>query len=92
MNFWLFILSGVLGVANSLIVWLFGGPENYHQAIGFQNSLAPGVTVFFDVLFATLGNFNLTLPALAIAVFFPILFADTIIKIWLKIRAIFLFS
>ena len=77
-NFFMFLLSGLMGVAETVLLWLFGGPENMHQAMGFKSALGPGVQVVFDILFTTFGMFNLTLPLLAIMFFFPIWVVDMV--------------
>jgi hypothetical protein len=68
MNFWGFILYGIIAVADWLITWLFGGAENKHAALGLASVIGYNAYVVLEVTYATLGNFNMTLPAIAFAV------------------------
>jgi hypothetical protein len=68
MNFWSFLLLGIITLADWLITFLFGGPEGRHAALGLASVIGYNAYVVLEVTYATLGNFNMTLPLIAFAV------------------------
>lgn len=86
-NFWSFLLAGLVGfLQNAILTPLFGGPENYHTAIGLGGILGANATIVLDLAFAAIGNFNLTIPGIGLALSLLIWVIKLAVNIYLAIK------
>jgi hypothetical protein len=61
-NFWSFLLAGLVSfIQNVIITPLFGGPENYHTAMGLGSIMGSNAMVILQLAVTAFANFNLTL-------------------------------
>lgn len=61
-NFWAFLLNGLVGfIQGAIIIPIFGGPENYHLAMGLGGIIGSNALVVLEMGSLAFNNFNLTL-------------------------------
>lgn len=86
MNFWGLILYAIIGGADFLITWLFGGEAGRHQAMGLANVIGYNAYVVLEVTYATLGNFNMTFPLICLSVSLGAYLTKLIVGVYLFIK------
>lgn len=87
-NLWSWLLAGLVGLINALIIPLFGGPTAYHQAMGLASIMGTTAYTVLEVSMIAIGNFNLGLPIAAILINFILMNINIFIRIWLTIKSI----
>ncbi len=87
-NLWYFLLMAGQFVMTYLIIPLFGGVGAYHQAMGFSNQLGTGAFVVLELAWATLGNFNLFIPSVALGLYFVLWLIKVGVSVWLLIKSL----
>lgn len=92
LTIWKILLAGLAFFMNFVIIPLFGGPDNYHQALGLANALGQGAYVLLQLLFVTLGTFDLTLPAIALAFSAPIIIIKFAVDVYKFIKSLIPFA
>lgn len=68
-NLWSYLLAGMVnGIMSVIIIPLFGGPANYHQAIGLGSKLSDTSFVVLQMGAVAFENFDLAIPAVCLGI------------------------
>lgn len=86
MNLWMLLLAGLAMFMGSVVIPLFGGPENYHYAMGLGSSMGSGLYVVIELVSVTFGMFDLTLILFALGFSGTIWIIGAAIKIYMLIK------
>lgn len=88
MNFWSWLLAGLIHWLQIIVFPLFGGEAGYHQAMGLASIIGGGAYVVLEVSMVALSNFNLLLPLTAIGISLLLFGIRIAIQLWLTIKNI----
>lgn len=86
MNFWSLLLDGLLWFIQLVIIPLFGGQGNYHQALGLGSKMLYNTKIIFDMLFLAAGNFDLTIVGIMFLITIPMWLLWIAVKVYLFIK------
>ena len=88
-NLWTSLLKGLITLIKILIIIpLFGGPENYHQAMGLAAIIGNGALAVIEVSMVALSTFNLGFPIAALLINFMLFIINLAIRGWLLLKSI----
>lgn len=88
-NIWSLLLAAIISALNNTIFpFLFGGPENYHVALGVGSSIATGFVAFMEIAMIALSNFDLRLAMAALLIRLAISGIKIAIKSWALIKTL----
>jgi hypothetical protein len=86
-NFWSFLLNALISfIQAAIIAPLFGGPENYHRAMGLGQLIGANALVVLQLGISAFGNFDLTLFFICFGVSMLIWGIKLFVNIYLAIK------